>query len=89
LFTRVRLCTPLLLPKVLPAWVAFGRQQRATARGPSDGTSSTIGEGSVYFDAQKDRWVGAMIADGRRYKVVAKTKTDARKRIEAGPHPHR
>jgi len=53
------------------------------------GRRRSIGEGSVYFDAQKDRWVGAMIADGRRYKVVAKTKTDARKRIEAGPHPHR
>ena len=30
------------------------------------GRRRSIGEGSVHFDAQKDRWVGAMIADGRR-----------------------
>lgn len=44
------------------------------------GRRRSIGEGSVYFDAQKDRWVGAMIAEGRRYKVVAKT----RPRLESG-----
>ena len=50
------------------------------------GRRRSVGEGSVYFDAQKDRWVGAMIADGRRHKVVAKTKTDARKRLDAMRH---
>ena len=50
------------------------------------GRRPSVGEGSVYFDAQKDRWVGAMIADGRRYKVVAKTKTEARKRLDGMRH---
>lgn len=42
-----------------------------------------VGEGSIYFDKDKDRWVGAIYVDGRRRKVVAATKTEARKRLDA------
>jgi integrase len=41
------------------------------------------GEGTIYFDASKDRWIGAITIDGNRRKVVSKTKTDARKRLDA------
>jgi integrase len=42
-----------------------------------------VGEGSVYFDASKDRWVGAVVVAGKRRKVLAKTKTEALKRLDA------
>lgn len=35
------------------------------------------GEGAVYFDTTRDRWVGQVWVDGRRRKVSAKTKADA------------
>jgi len=35
----------------------------------------------VYHDAQRDRWIGAVTIGGRRRKVVARTKTDARARL--------
>lgn len=35
------------------------------------------GEGTVYFDETRGRWVGQVWLDGRRRKVSAKTKTDA------------
>jgi hypothetical protein len=35
------------------------------------------GSGTVYFDASRSRWVGAITVNGKRRKVVAKTKTDA------------
>ncbi len=87
MFVPARRCTPLLLAKLLPAEVAFW----STATSVHEGSEQwdvvrSIGEGSVYFDAQKDRWIGAMMTDGRRYKVVAKTKTKARKRLDAMRH---
>jgi integrase len=39
------------------------------------------GEGTVYHDDTRDRWVGAVTIGGRRRKVVAHTKTDARARL--------
>ncbi len=42
-----------------------------------------VGEGSIYFDADKDRWVGALVIEGRRRKVIARTKTEARQRLDA------
>ena len=35
------------------------------------------GSGTIYFDAGRGRWVGAVTVNGKRRKVVAKTKTDA------------
>lgn len=35
------------------------------------------GEGSIFYDQSRDRWVGLAWIDGRRRKVSAKTKTDA------------
>lgn len=35
------------------------------------------GSGTVYLDASRGRWVGAVTVNGKRRKVVAKTKTDA------------
>lgn len=37
----------------------------------------TQGEGTVYFDATRNRWIGQVWLDGRRRKVSAATKTDA------------
>jgi integrase len=45
------------------------------------------GEGAVYFDASKDRWIAAVMVDGRRRKVSAKTKTAALKEIKALSSP--
>ena len=39
------------------------------------------GEGTVYFDTTKNRWVGAVKVNGQRRKVVGKDKTDARRRL--------
>ncbi len=41
------------------------------------GKRRSHGEGSVYFDETRNRWVGQIWLDGRRRKVSAKTKTDA------------
>lgn len=41
------------------------------------------GEGTLYFETKRDRWVGAITIDGRRRKVVAHTMTEARKRLDA------
>jgi len=40
------------------------------------------GEGSVYREAARERWVGQVMIDGRRYRVTAPTKTDARRRLD-------
>ena len=42
-----------------------------------------VGEGSIFFDEDKQRWVGAIAVGGRRRKVIASTKTEARKRLDA------
>jgi integrase len=39
------------------------------------------GEGTVYFDEARQRWVGAVEVSGRRRKVTAKTQTDARAKL--------
>jgi integrase len=39
------------------------------------------GEGALYFDADKQRWVGRVTVDGRRRKVIGATKTETRKRL--------
>lgn len=36
----------------------------------------TNGEGSVFYDKSRDRWVGLALIDGRRRKVTAKTRID-------------
>jgi len=39
------------------------------------------GDGTVYYDDTRDRWIGAVTIGGRRRKVTAATKTDARARL--------
>ena len=39
------------------------------------------GEGAVYFDKSKGRWVGALSIGGRRRKVIANTRADALTRL--------
>lgn len=39
------------------------------------------GEGTVYFDSTRSRWVGQVWLDGRRRKVSARTKEDAAKAL--------
>lgn len=39
------------------------------------------GDGALYFDADKNRWVGRVTIDGQRRKVLAATKTEARRRL--------
>jgi integrase len=41
------------------------------------------GEGSVYFENNGDRWIGAItLANGTRRKVVGRNRTDARQRLD-------
>ena len=40
------------------------------------------GEGALFFDANKNRWVGRITIDGQRRKVLATTKTEARRRLD-------
>lgn len=52
--------------------------QNSTQANASPNTKRrTRGEGAVYFDATRDRWVGQIWLDGRRRKVSARTKEDA------------
>ena len=39
------------------------------------------GEGTVYFDEERGRWIAAVKIDGRRRKVSAKDKTEARAKL--------
>lgn len=39
------------------------------------------GEGTLYYDESKTRWIGALTVDGKRRKVVCKTKAEARARL--------
>lgn len=41
------------------------------------------GEGTLYEEKSRNRWVGAVVIDGKRRKVTAKTKTEARQRLNA------
>lgn len=61
-----RFCTEYA-PKIAPkaTLVPVGKKRRAH------------GEGSVYFDSTRGRWVGQAWIDGRRRKVSARTKVDA------------
>jgi integrase len=43
--------------------------------------SRARGDGTVYFDKDRGRWVGAITVAGRRRKVTAKTKTEATARL--------
>ncbi len=40
------------------------------------------GEGTVYEDRARGRWIGAVNIDGQRRKVVGSTQTEARKRLD-------
>ncbi len=40
------------------------------------------GEGALFFDSDKNRWVGRITIDGQRRKVLATTKTEARRRLD-------
>lgn len=52
--------------------------QRSTQPRSSRSTKRrSQGEGSVYFDESRARWVGQVWVDGRRRKVTAKTKIEA------------
>jgi integrase len=44
------------------------------------------GEGSLYFDKSKDRWVGSVVTAAGRRKVLGKTKTEARQRLDKLRH---
>jgi integrase len=50
------------------------------------GRERANGEGTLYEDKGRGRWVGAITIEGRRRKIVAKTKTEARKRLDALRH---
>ena len=39
------------------------------------------GEGTIYWDDARKRYVGQLMVDGKRRKVVAKTKTDCAARL--------
>jgi len=41
------------------------------------------GEGTIYHDAKRGHYVGAITIDGKRRKVVGKTKTETRTRLRA------
>jgi integrase len=41
------------------------------------------GEGTLYEEKSRNRWVGAVVIDGKRRKVTAKTKTEARQKLNA------
>jgi integrase len=41
------------------------------------GKRRSQGEGTIYHDASRDRWIGQVWIDGRRRKVSARTKADA------------
>lgn len=40
------------------------------------------GEGTVYFEKARDRWVGAIEVDGQRKKVTALTEAETRKKLD-------
>src|SRR5438067_396994 len=44
------------------------------------------GEGAIYFDDTRDRWVGQAWIDGRRRKVTARKETDAAAKLGALIH---
>lgn len=46
----------------------------------------TNGEGTLYHDVERDRWIGAVTVAGRRRKVTAPTKAEARKRLDLLRH---
>ena len=39
------------------------------------------GEGTIYYDESRNRWIGAVTVHGKRRKISAATKTDARARL--------
>lgn len=39
------------------------------------------GDGTVYYDASRDRWIGAVTIAGRRRKVTGKDRTEARAKL--------
>lgn len=41
------------------------------------------GEGTLYEERSRNRWVGAVVIDGKRRKVTAKTKTEARQKLNS------
>lgn len=41
------------------------------------------GDGSVYEDAERGRWIGAITVNGKRYRVARKTKTETRAALKA------
>jgi integrase len=46
-----------------------------------DESRRSRGDGALYFDRSKNRWIGRVVVDGQRRKVVGVTKTEARKRL--------
>ena len=39
------------------------------------------GDGALFFEADRQRWVGRVVVDGKRRKVTGRTKTEARRRL--------
>ncbi len=75
----------LLLPTLLPGgtFQAWKRSGSNDGEHQVTGRRRAVGEGSLYFDASKDRWVGAVVIDDKRRKVLARTKTEARQKLDA------
>jgi hypothetical protein len=43
----------------------------------------SVGEGSVYEDATRGRWLGSLtLPNGQRKRVVAKNRTEARQKLD-------
>ena len=41
------------------------------------------GEGALFYSAERDRWIGRVVVDGTRRSVSARSKSDARKQLDA------
>jgi integrase len=40
------------------------------------------GEGALFYREDRDRWMGRVVVDGKRHQISAKTKTEARRKLE-------
>lgn len=39
------------------------------------------GDGTVYYETARDRWIGAVEINGKRVKTTGKTETEARRKL--------
>ena len=40
------------------------------------------GEGALFYREDRDRWMGRIVVDGQRHQISAKTKTEARRKLD-------